>query len=170
MDLLFENHTKVTQKLLEEFSKETYYAFSKKIRLLCLIMFVVQLFAFMLGFVVSGFSFSIRQFSFLLLAAFFLVFYFKGYLLILKGTLKNLESLHGELPHNVKKFYKDNFETVTNLSQLTIEYNQITKILETRNLFIIMIGNQGLFLSKEGFTKGDFSDFKIFIENKIKKP
>ncbi len=30
MDLLFENQTQTTKKLLEEFTKETYYAFNKK--------------------------------------------------------------------------------------------------------------------------------------------
>lgn len=167
MDLLFENQTQTTKKLLEEFSKEAYYAFNKKTRMICLIMLVVETFAFVLRFVSSGFNFSMQLFFLLFLAGFFLFFYFKGYIFKLQENLKILESIHGELPHAINKFYEVNIETITDHSNLTFEYNKITNVLETENLFIIMIGKQGVYLSKKGFTVGNFSDFKNFIENKM---
>lgn len=167
MDLLFENQTQTTKKLLEEFTKESYYAFNKKTRMVCLIMFIVEAFAFILGFVYFGFNFSMQLFFLLFLAVFFLFFYFKGYVFKLQENLKSLESIHGELPHAINKFYEVNIETITNRSNLTFEYNKITNVLETENLFIIMLGKKGVFLSKRGFTVGEFSDFKKFIENKM---
>jgi len=167
MDLLFENQTQTTKKLLEEFTKETYYAFNKKTRIVCLIMFIVEFFAFILGFIYSGFNFSMRLSFLLFLSVFFLFFYFKGYVFKLQENRKSLESIHGELPHTINKFYEVNIETITNRSNLTFEYNKITNVLETENLFIIMLGKKGVFLSKRGFTVGEFSDFKKFIENKM---
>jgi len=167
MDPLFENHIKITKGLLKEFAKETYYVLNKKIRLLCLMMFFVEVFVFILGFVYSGFSFSSSLFLILFLSAFFLFMFFKGYVFKLREENKNLKSLHGELPRSIKKFYKNHFEVVTNRSNLTIEYSQITKVLETKNLFIIMIGNQGALLSRKNFTNANFYEFRNFIGSKI---
>ena len=88
MDLLFENQTQTTKKLLEEFTKETYYAFNKKTRIVCLIMFIVEFFAFILGFIYSGFNFSMRLSFLLFLSVFFLFFISKGMFLSYKKIEK----------------------------------------------------------------------------------
>lgn len=167
MEPFFENHIKMTGKLLEEFVRETYRVVNKKLRTISLIMFIIYLFFAMFTFVFAGFSFSTYVFSLLFLSAIFSFIFYKGYLFKLRENQKNLEALHGELPDTTIKFYEDNFENITNRSSVTIEYSRITEVLETENLFIIMIEKQGVILLKQGFVIGEFYDFKTFIENKI---
>lgn len=79
-----------------------------------------------------------------------------------------MKGLHGELPENTIKFYEDNFETTTSRSNLSIEYSKITKIAETKNLYLLLIEKQAIIIAKTGFTVGDIDKFKSFIAGKCK--
>ena len=156
----------IKEELLEEFSKENFYVFNKGLRILCIIMFVIQSVALALSFSLSS-SFSTREFMLACLALFFLWFFLKGYKPSLKVNRDHLKSLNGKLPKSTKRFYDDHFETSTSHVQMKIEYNKITKIFESDNLVIVMIGKRGVMLLKNGFSGGTFSDFKNFITDKV---
>jgi len=63
-------------------------------------------------------------------------------------------------------FYDEKIDIITFRSNLTLEYSQITKVLETENLFSLMIEKQNIILSKNGFINGDIDKFKLFIKEK----
>lgn len=94
--------------------------------------------------------------------------FYKGYIIKLNDTYRNLEGLHGELPENIIKFYEDTLETTTSRSNLKIEYSKITKIIETKNLYLLFIEKQGIIISKAGFIVGENYKFKSFITEKCK--
>lgn len=51
---------------------------------------------------------------------------------------------------------------------LEFEYNQVNKILETKNFIVLKIGRQSAVLVfKEGFTTGNKEDFLTFVNNKM---
>ena len=52
---------------------------------------------------------------------------------------------------------------------LEFEYNQITKILQTKNFIVLKTSEQSAILVlKDGFLKGTENEFLKFIEEKIK--
>lgn len=59
-------------------------------------------------------------------------------------------------------------ENTTSHSNITIEYGKITKIIETKDTYILMIGRQYIILLKDGFTIGNIGIFKSFIRTKCK--
>ncbi|WP_346936544.1 YcxB family protein [Clostridium sp.] len=63
-------------------------------------------------------------------------------------------------------FYNEKIDIITFRSNLTIGYSQITKVLETENLYSLMIEKQNIILSKSGFINGDIDEFKLFIKEK----
>jgi len=79
---------------------------------------------------------------------------------------KSLMDLHGGTPQITTLFYQDKIEVKTPRSILTIYYDQITSILETDQLYIPMVGRQGVMLKKDGFTTGSYETFKSFINEK----
>ncbi len=145
MITLFENRTIITKEVLTEFSQKAYKISNKKYR-------------------IEGLSLN---FVLLLLASIIFAFiFFKGYLLKLNQGYKNLQKLHGELAEFTSIFYEDKMEVITSVSNLTINYNKITKISETKNLYLLMIGKNCTIIIKTGFTIGDADSFKSFIKAK----
>lgn len=55
-------------------------------------------------------------------------------------------------------------------TSMRFEYSQIRKIYNLKQSYVLMLGKQnGIMLSKVGFTKGTFADFKVFIKQKTGK-
>lgn len=164
LETIFENRTRLTKEVMNEFGKESFSVFGKKYRIFVFIMAVISLLFAITFIIIDGFSWLV--FFFILFAGFFLFMFFKAYLFRLKENYKNLTALHGEVPENLIKFYEDRFESITARSNISIEYSKITKLIETENLFILMIEKQGIILLKNGFTTGNFDSFKSFIKEK----
>lgn len=91
---------------------------------------------------------------------------FKGYLLKLNQGYKNIQGVHGDSPQFISKFYDKNIEVSTLRSKLSIDYSQITKVIETKNLYILMIINSSIIIMKNGFLTGSSDEFKLFINEK----
>lgn len=52
---------------------------------------------------------------------------------------------------------------------ITIEYSQIIKAVSLPNVYVLVIGpNNAVLVDPNGFIVGNFTDFQIFIEKKIK--
>lgn len=94
--------------------------------------------------------------------------FFKAYTLKLNQTNKSCKGLYGGSPQILSRFYEEKIESITSISTMSIEYSKITKVIETKNLLILMIEYQGLIVDKSGFINGDFNSFKSFINEKCK--
>ncbi len=164
MDTIFENRTNMTGETLAEFSKKTYKVYGKKYRSFLMIMFLLCIVCVILGLTETYmYWFSACM---LLLSAFFCFMFFKGYTIKAKLNQKNMRGIYGENPQITYTFLEDNFLRDTEHSHLDVNYSQITKIIESENLYILMIVKQGLILKKDSFTIGNSDDFKSFIKNK----
>lgn len=166
MVTILEIKTTITKEILTEFSQKTFKIYHKIYRIFVLFAFLFSGFSTVTKLNTYGLS---LDFVFRLLAsAFFLFIFFKGYIFKLKKNYKNFQELYGELPQITSRFYDEKIDIVTSRSNLTLEYSQITKILETKNLYLMMIGRQSIILDKNGFITGDANIFKSFIKEKCK--
>lgn len=161
---IFENKTIITKEVINEISEESFKECNKKYRSFVLLMFLVSAFLTVGNFIIDGaYWFSVFG---LLVTVFFIFMFFKGYTLKLKESYKNFKGVYGESAEVTSNFYDEKIDIITFRSNLTIEYNQITKVLETENLYSLMIEKQNLILSKSGFINGDIDKFKLFIKEK----
>lgn len=165
MDIIFENKTDATKEVLTEFSQNTYKVYSQKYRIFVLLAAIVSAFWAVAEIAAQSYWSSAIMF---LAAALFLFLFFKGYILKMNQNRKNLQALYGQQPQFTFIFFEDGFECVSAKSNLKINYSQITKLIETKNLYLLMIGKQGLMLNKSGFTVGSADAFKSFIMGKCK--
>ena len=88
-----------------------------------------------------------------------------------KEAYKNLVKTYNGTPRMFATFYDDHMERNTNRGTITVDYEQITSILETQDLYVLMVGKQGaiqqgIILSKVHFRTGNFESFKAFIHEK----
>ena len=161
---IFENKTIITKEVINELSEESFKECNKKYRNFVLLMFLVSAFLTVINFITDGvYWFSVCG---LLFTAFFLFMFFKGYTLKLKESYKNFKGVYGESAEVTSNFYDEKIDIITFRSNLTIEYGQITKVLETENLYSLMIEKQNIILSKSGFINDDIDKFKLFIKEK----
>lgn len=166
MKTIFENKITITKEILTEFSKKTYIIYGIKYRSFLLIASILSTCFTIIALATEGLSW-ISGLMFIA-SVFFIFMFFKGYILKVNHNYKNFQWLYGELPVITSKFYEEKIEIVTLRSNLSIEYNQVTKILETENLYLLMLGKQSAILNKSGFTIGDSDKFKSFIKEKCK--
>jgi len=161
---IFENKTIITKEVINELSEENYKECNKKYRSFVLLMFLISAFFTVINFITNGvYLVSVCMF---LSTVFFLFMFFKGYTLKLKESYKNFKGVYGESVEITLNFYDEKIDIITFRSNLTLEYSQITKVLETENLFSLMIEKQNIIFSKNGFINGDIDKFKLFIKEK----
>lgn len=166
METIYENKITITKEIISESAQKTFKVFGKKYRAFILLMHIISVVAAIFALIIDGlYWFSAFLFIF---AIFFLFMFYKAYIIKLNETHRNLKGLHGELPENTIRFYEDKFETITSRSNLNIEYSKITKITETKNLYLLLIERQCIIIAKTGFTIGDSDKFKSFIIWKCK--
>lgn len=166
MDMFFENQTVVTKEILADFFKRAYKIYGKLYRTLVLIAAIVDV---VFGIVVLIFSNLYLGFVLILCGCIFFLLFFKGYRIRINQNYNNLEALHGEQPQFTFTFFADNLERKTIKSSLKVNYSQITNLIETHSLYILMIEKQGLILNKSGFTVGSADAFKAFIQEKCNR-
>lgn len=69
-------------------------------------------------------------------------------------------------------FYEEGFSVLADTqnvsSQLEMAYSAVTKGIETKHLLMLKIKGNLIYVAKDGFTKGNWEEFKAFIEDKIR--
>ena len=83
------------------------------------------------------------------------------------ATLRNTKKQNdGVLPETVITF-GDTIEIHEGMVHLTIEYRKIERVVRLKNSYVLMNGKRtGIILDPNGFTKGNFSEFKQFLRTK----
>ena len=163
MEVLYENLTPITKDLFNEASYEVFKLY-KLLRNFVLLFLIICIIFAALCLIAQGFSWPSLYFIFLTLLLLFL--YFKGYLLSTTRHYKNYQALYGEYPQLKTRFYENKFEVISPISNFTIDYNKLTGIKETKNLYLLMIRKQCFMLIKNGFIIGNAHDFILFINEK----
>ena len=114
------------------------------------------------------------------IARWFAILFLPLYLLATYGMIRSgasrlcrqTEEKHkGQVPETLYRFENDGLVWVTpDGTSRQIPYTSFTRIVESKNLYILIFqGNQGLYLRKDGFTKGDGRQFGDFIRGKIRR-
>lgn len=159
MNELFENEYKMETKLYKEY---VYNVLCKKTIIIGLIIMILGIFMF---FVMD------QDKSYVMLTAGIIA----GVASIMTPilTVKQLEETEKRLNNgiiektNVK--FSDNIVMNEGKVHLEFEYNQITKILQTKNFIVLKTSeHSAILVLKDGFLKGNESDFIKFIKEKIK--
>lgn len=94
-----------------------------------------------------------------------IIFIPMGQVKILENYNKRLHN--GKIEKTVITFDK-NIVMDEGKQHLEIGYSQISKIVETKSLVVLMMGRfSAVIVYKDGFTKGTLEEFKQFIDKKI---
>ena len=88
-------------------------------------------------------------------------------------TIKQLEDTEKRLNNGkiekTKVIFSDNIVMDEGKVHLEFEYNQITKIIETKSFIVLRLSeNSAILVLKDGFVKGTQEEFSKFINEKIK--
>lgn len=159
MDMIFQNITDITDEVLHESSKN-YNVYNKNLRITILLASLISVVYMIVGLNKKLYSVCLVE---LVMALFFLIIFFNGYILKAKQNYKNMQVLYEKQPQSIFTFFADDFEFVAEDIKSRADYNQVTKMIETQNLYMLIIEKQMLILNKNSFTVGDAKVFKKFI-------
>ena len=160
---IYNNKTLITKDMDKEALHEIFKSNKKRVFWL-LASLLISIFAVIS--LIGGASFWYAALTFLY-AIVCLFMWFKGDVFMVTKLYKSFQKIYGESAQ-VIKFYNEQIEIKTPLSILTKKYNQITRIIETQNLYLLMIKRQVIIIGKNGFTSGDINNFIPFIKGKCK--
>lgn len=82
---------------------------------------------------------------------------------------KQFLSLYDEIPESITHFYDDCIisTSLTNKSEITVEYDKIIKLKQTKNLYLLTLKEKIiLMVDKNEFEKGTCEEFEKFIVSK----
>lgn len=159
---MFINKTTLTRQLYMQFAQRAYRRFRKGWQIGALI--ITILFA-----ALTAFSYSVSKILAGVLTLPTLWFLFmgtRGYMITGKNQYNQLVSHHGKNPQLRVRFQEHDLEYQIGTSRLNIPYSDLDGSFETKELFALLKGEQGMILEKKGFTKGNWEDFQLFIKEK----
>lgn len=167
MESLFENQTIYSRKLFMETQSAAYNRYHKTFRMFLLILAVIFMIAALIfaGIFIANenMNFLIGAIIFFVISFVLLILHFQAYKYRANSAFKTSRALNPSGEHSYS-VYSDNIELTTSQSNQTILLEQISKIFETKSAFCIMVESTFLFLAKDGFTKGNYSDFRGFLK------
>ena len=82
---------------------------------------------------------------------------------------KQFLTLYNEIPEATTYFYDDNIKStsLSDKSEITIEYNKIIKLKQTKNLYLLIMKERlSIIVDKNNFEKGTCEEFEKFIVSK----
>lgn len=162
MDALFINTTILKKELFFEAMKVRFKATRSKFRIFVLLSSILFLFISLL-FLINLNVFGLVPLAFSIIYFFF--FFFKGYLVRTNREYKSYQALNPSF-QTTFNFYDDMFVTVTTDSTRKTMYSQITKIVDTKGIYVFLFVESYMILDKSNFQKGNNNDFYLFIKSK----
>ena len=66
-------------------------------------------------------------------------------------------------------FYENDMAVTTKKSETVINYSQIEKVVVTKELYVLVIGNMNIYVARNGFMSGNRKRFMKFLESRINK-
>lgn len=113
----------------------------------------------------KGLSVLIFLNALLILVLLWLTMY--GYKFKAVKEFERLQSVRGENPDITYRFYEEYVQMETDKSKVSINYTQVDKLLETKELYVLKVGDTGIIIARDGFMTGNRKAFKEFIENRM---
>lgn len=164
MDAVFTSKLKHTKSHYIEMSKGVYPLFKSGFYIILAVLYFTLAF-----FMYYYFHDIIPAIIIAAFGMFFSVFPIIRLYILASKQQKQFMSLYNEIPESITHFYDDRIvsTSLTNKSEITVEYDKIVKLKQTRNLYLIVI-KEKLFLTvdKNSFEKGTCEEFEKFIVSK----
>ncbi len=168
--ILLENRFILTKKLHAEYCRETNRKMRKKTKVMCFLLAAVSFIAAVL------FAIFLKS-SKLVTVALVLVVYFiltglYGYKLSEIIDYKSMLREHGKAIVMILEFTPVQVLVKVNKTSFAFKYSTIKRIIETDNLYILILGGKGMIehgqvLYKNGFKGGDENSFKKLMQEKV---
>lgn len=168
MEPLFSNEFQLTGEIFLEFLKKVYRVNKKGSRYFYIAIMIICCFLSILFCSHEMWNIAVLL---ILLALYYFYYAFFRYRTIAKSSYKSLNELCGPIIYQMVSFFDEYIEdSSSKKSILNFTYDKITNILETKNMYILMIGNQskvrGAIVKKDSFIGIDKSEFLAFIKDK----
>lgn len=160
MEPLFEVRSVYSKPVLMEAYKKLIWSRTKfrvSIVVVSLLIFAITLFAW---FILHSLVVTLIYLALAVLLVLRLLFYHKVYVNRYIKMDKGI-NLPGE---KISAFFPDKIMLSGNTSTAEYKYSQITRFLESENLYILQLGAALLIIDKRGFVLGTSGDFKEFIK------
>ncbi len=162
MDIRFENRYTASDTMLREYVNKVA---SRSISLMCVVVFLLGVILLALA-RVNGDGVEIAAVC-MVIAVVVGVLTPRLLLREIRATSDRLNN--GKTCETVVRF-GENITMEEGTTSMQFEYSQITKIHDLKHSYVLMLGRQnGILLSKTGFTVGSFEDFQPFIREKTGK-
>lgn len=93
-----------------------------------------------------------------------------GYLLRAPANYRQQRKLWGaaSLEKEVS-FYENHIQQVSPLGKLSFRYEDIGRVVQNKNVLVMVINNAALLIQKDGFTTGAAPEFEAFLREKTQK-
>lgn len=163
----FLNITTVSRRLINQFWVEEFRARYGKIRKILLIIALVILFTiviYSIGGNISTWTF-VGAFIELLIVW---VFAYGYHPYVLKER-EYIRKIYGKHPDLTYYFYDNDMSITTKKSATFLNYSQIEKIVVTKELYVLVVGNRNIFIARDGFMSGNRKAFIKFMEGRINR-
>lgn len=128
-----------------------------------LLMFLGFLFEIFVGIVNQYLNLIVLSVITLLCSCYMIYSYFKGYSYPSKIYLRKIKKMSNPAERRYK-FYESYFEEYTNQSTQRVDYQQIKRIINTKNALILMTDNTQFVLNKMNF-ENNVSELISFLRN-----
>ena len=172
MEVLAENSFTITKKLSYEgllrISAEDYGKFAKKaVLFLAAAWLVLAIFTLWQG---QGIGYIVIEFVILCLVSLWISVYVPRNKA--KRAFKALEARYGSDLQRTIRFYEDRLEVTTPETQKTVPYSEITQVLHSKNLLILVTEDRsGILVALDSFTLGSDDTVQDLIRDaKAKTP
>lgn len=165
MNTEFENHSRVTLKILREFGWNQSKGTKLMIRIV-VAMYMVGLAAIIYLTIRDGLLHPTNA-MLLFFGSCMMLYLWYGPHSAAKRTMKSVrEACDGEIPDTVLTFGEE-IVSDSPMGWASYDYDQILQVMSLKHSYILLMDNKkGLPVNRTGFTKGSFEEFKQFLREK----
>ena len=161
------NITTISRRLVNQFWIEEYRVRFRKFRKVILTAAIAILLSMVVHVLISGFSSWIFVGS---IAVLLLVWIFAyGYHPFAIREREFIRNVYGKHPDLTYYFYENDMAVTTKKSETVINYSQIEKVVVTKELYVLVIGNMNIYVARNGFMSGNRKRFMKLLESRINK-
>lgn len=161
----YTNITTLTRKQYYQFREKDFTEENAMLRKgIFLVSALLTVSAFVL-FRISGLSVMVFFNALLILVLLWITMY--GYRFKAIKDFDRFQSVRGVNPDITYTFYEEYVQMETDKSKVRINYTQVDRLLETKELYVLKVGSTGIIIARDGFMKGNRQAFKEFIESRM---
>ncbi|MFR7591924.1 MAG: YcxB family protein [Longibaculum sp.] len=167
-EVQYENHFEWTKPLLlEQYKISKPWKFPRWISIFIGLIIHINLLLNLVFFFRNG-----NNLSFLVIFFLFVIMYWMFPFLVVDLKSSQTKKKYGDVKKDSYYFEEEHIRFVDEFTQSEnfITYKEITHLRDTKSFYVLKMGpKKGLFLYKNGFTKGNMNEFVSFVKEQVHK-